>query len=150
MVVRTSDKENIDLALIQLKNKKTPENTYIFKLKGDDSERSFTDKLTTLFSSSDDDKLKIDQQLYMIGYNAGLVLANTKQGIKVQMTSGKVTQLSDGQRLLYSIPTLQGSSGSPVIDEYGNLVAVNFAKLGTTDNFNFGIPEESIKEFMRK
>ena len=94
--------------------------------------------------------LKIDQQLYMIGYNAGLVLANTKQGIKVQMTSGKVTQLSDGQRLLYSIPTLQGSSGSPVIDEYGNLVAVNFAKLGTTDNFNFGIPEESIKEFMRK
>ena len=150
VVVRTSDKENIDLALIQLKNKKTPENTYIFKLKGDDSERSFTDKLATLFSSSDDDKLKIDQQLYMIGYNAGLVLANTKQGIKVQMTSGKVTQLSDGQRLLYSIPTLQGSSGSPVIDEYGNLVAVNFAKLGTTDNFNFGIPEESIKEFMRK
>ena len=66
------------------------------------------------------------------------------------MTSGKVTQLPDGQRLLYSIPTLQGSSGSPVIDEYGNLVAVNFAKLSGTDNFNFGIPEESIKEFMKK
>lgn len=150
VVVRTSDKEDIDLALLQLKNKKTPENTYIFKLKGDDTDKSFTDKLANLFSSSDDEKLKIDQQLYMIGYNAGLVLANTKQGIKVQMTSGKVTQLSDGQRLLYSIPTLQGSSGSPVIDEYGNLVAVNFAKLGTTDNFNFGIPEESIKAFMRK
>lgn len=150
VVVRTSDKENIDLALIQLKNKKTPEDSYIFKLKGSDDNLSFGDKLANLFSSSDDDKLKIDQQLYMIGYNAGLVLANTKQGIKVQMTSGKVTQLSDGQRLLYSIPTLQGSSGSPVIDEYGNLVAVNFAKLGTTDNFNFGIPEESIKEFMRK
>lgn len=48
------------------------------------------------------------------------------------------------------LPTLQGSSGSPVIDEYGNLVAVNFAKLGTTDNFNFGIPEERIKEFLKR
>jgi V8-like Glu-specific endopeptidase len=76
--------------------------------------------------------------------------ANTKQGIKVQMTSGKVTQLPDGQRLLYSIPTMKGSSGSPVLDEYGKVVAVNFAKLNGTDNFNFGIPLDRIKEFLKK
>lgn len=148
VVVRVSDKENVDLALLQLKNKKTPENSYIFKMKGEKSEDGGI--LSMLSGGKGDDKIKIDQQLYMIGYNAGLILANTKQGIKVQMTSGKVTQLSDGQRLLYSIPTLQGSSGSPVVDECGNLVAVNFAKLGTTDNFNFGIPAEAIAEFMKK
>ena len=148
VVVRTSDKEDVDLALLQLKNKKTPENTYTFKMRGEGGSGNV---LSGIFSGSKaDEPLTIDQQLYMIGYNAGLVLANTKQGIKVQMTSGKVTQMPDGQRLLYSIPTLQGSSGSPVIDEYGNLVAVNFAKLGTTDNFNFGIPEERIREFLKR
>jgi len=78
------------------------------------------------------------------------VLGTTKQGIKVQMTSGKLTQLPDGQRLLYSIPTVQGSSGSPVIDEYGNLVGVNFAKLSGTDSFNFGIPKNKVEAFLKE
>lgn len=150
VVVRTSDKEDVDLALIQLKNKKTPEDSYIFPSPGEDMKaETLGEKIAHLFKNNDKDKkLTIDETLYMIGYNAGLVLANTKQGIKVQMTSGKVTQLPDGQRLLYSIPTMQGSSGSPVIDERGRLVAVNFAKLTGTDNFNFGIPAERVKEFL--
>ena len=98
---------------------------------------------------STEEKIKIDQQLYMIGYNAGLMLANTEKGISVQMTSGRVTQTPDGERITYSIPTVQGSSGSPVIDDKGNVVAVNFAKLMGSDNFNFGIPLEKIKEFLK-
>ena len=85
----------------------------------------------------------------MIGYNAGLMLANTQKGISVQMTSGRVTQTPDGERLTYSIPTVQGSSGSPVIDENGHVVAVNFAKLVGSDNFNFGIPLDQIRDFLK-
>ena len=92
----------------------------------------------------------MNQTLYMIGYNAGIDLASTRRGIKVQMTAGQVTQLPDGERLLYSIPTMQGSSGSPVIDEQGRLVGVNFAKLNGTDNFNFGIPIERVRSFLGK
>ena len=86
----------------------------------------------------------------MIGYNAGLVLGVTQQGIKVQLTSGKLTQTPDGQRLLYSIPTVQGSSGSPVIDEDGCLRGVNFAKATLNDDFNFGIPMNLIKNFLNE
>lgn len=143
-IVRVSDIEDVDLALIQLKSKETPEGAYIFAT-SDRSEKSFFEKLS---SKDNDDKLVMGQELYMIGYNAGPVLANTKKGIKVQMTSGKVTQLSDGQRILYDIATVSGSSGSPIIDTKGYLVAVNFAKLNGSDNFNFGIPLERIKEFM--
>lgn len=131
VIIKTSEKQDVDLALIQLKDKHTPEDAYIFAAEEEPA------------------PLEMGQQLYMIGYNAGPTLATTKSGIQVQMTSGKVTQLSDGQRILYDIATVQGSSGSPIIDIYGNLVGVNFAKLNGSDNFNFGIPIERVKEFMK-
>lgn len=132
VIIRVSDKPDVDLALIQLKNKQTPQNAYVFAI------------------PSESDPLEMGQQLYMLGYNAGPQLATTKAGIQVQMTGGKVTQLSDGQRILYDIATVQGSSGSPVIDTEGNLVGVNFAKLNGSDNFNFGIPIERVREFMKR
>ena len=131
-----------------MKNKKTPEDAYIFNTDGIVQE-NIIDKIKNQFDK-DDGTLKIDQSLYMIGYNAGPTLATTKQGIQVQMTSGKLSQLPDGERVLYSIPTVQGSSGSPVIDEKGRLVAVNFAKLVGSDNFNFGIPMNKIKNFIKQ
>ncbi|MDR3844142.1 serine protease [Hallella sp.] len=148
VVTKVSGKEDTDLALIQLKNKTTPEGAYVFNTDGK-ADVGLVAKVKDLFSSHNDEILQIDQQLYMIGYNAGPLLANTKQGIQVQMTSGKVTQLPDGDRLLYSIPTVQGSSGSPVIDSQGRLVAVNFAKLAASDNFNFGIPLNKVKAFLK-
>lgn len=152
VVTEISDKENVDLALVQLKNQLTPEKSYIFHVNKTTADKGFFEKVGELFGGKETEKkgLQINEQLYMMGYNAGLVLANTKQGIKVQMTGGKVTQLPDGERLVYSIPTMQGSSGSPVVDESGQLVAVNFAKLSGTDNFNFGIPLEKVKDFLAK
>lgn len=141
-VLKVSEKENADLALLQLKSKKTPKGAFVFKFAGEGNKEYFNGKAS-------EEKIKIDQQLYMIGYNAGLMLANTEKGISVQMTSGRVTQTPDGERLTYSIPTVQGSSGSPVIDDKGNVVAVNFAKLMGSDNFNFGIPLERIREFLK-
>ena len=149
VVTKVSSKEDVDLALIQLKNKITPSVAYVFDILGNKNESESIFEQAKKFVSNDEDKkeLKINQDLYMIGYNAGLALGSTRQGIKVQMTTGKLTQLPDGHRLLYSIPTVQGSSGSPVIDAYGNFVGVNFAKLNGSDNFNFGIPSKLVISF---
>ena len=141
-ILKISEKEGTDLALLQLTSKKTPKGAYVFKFAGDGNDDYFD-------GHDKEAKIKIDQQLYMIGYNAGLMLANTQKGISAQMTSGRVTQTPDGDRLLYSIPTVQGSSGSPVIDTEGHVVAVNFAKLVGSDNFNFGIPLERIRDFLK-
>ncbi len=125
VAVKKSDVEEIDLAIIQIKNKTTPSSaTKVFNLKD-----------ITLKK-----ELALNDKVYMIGFNHGIELANTGNGIKSQFTQGTITQDPDQNKILYSIPTLPGSSGSPIIDEWGNLVAVNFAKTGDFQGFSFGIP----------
>lgn len=151
-LVRTSDKDDVDLALIQLRSNRTPENAYVFDLEGKAPENSSFLWVENLFSGQkkEEGKLEMNQKLYLIGYNAGNFLANTRRGIKVQMTSGCLTQLPDGERLLYSMPSIGGSSGSPVIDENGSLVGVNFAGMRNSDNFNFGIPLDNVRRFVNQ
>ncbi len=143
-IVRVSGDDDVDLALIQLNSHSTPAGTHLFATA---AHRHDLGIIESLFKKGGNATLTLAQPLYMIGYNAGPVLANTKSGIRVQLTSGKITQLPDSDRLLYDIPTLPGSSGSPVIDDHGNLVAVNYAKLGNS-NFNFGIPVNKIEKFL--
>lgn len=160
VIRKVSNKENTDLAVIQLKKKATPEFAHIFDTSGivmrEKESKSIGELMNEILfgepamEPSESEELKIGQQLYIIGYNHGMQLAQTQEGIMAQMTEGKITQLPDGERLLYSIPTMQGSSGSPVIDEEGNLRGVNFAKATLSDNFNFGIPMNLVKTFLKE
>ncbi len=123
--VNLLDDPKHDVAVIQLKSQKTPEDRMIFTV---------FDTLT-----GDENELPVGTKLFLIGYNLGPQLAITEGGIKPQVTEGAITQNTDGTQIMYSIPTLHGSSGSPVVDENGILQAVNYAGLDGTQNFNYGI-----------
>lgn len=147
VIVKVSDKDNIDLALIQTKTKTLNSVTSnYFNFIDNNPNLSSNPKIT---KARDVNKpVSINEDVYMIGFNKGFSLANTKLGIKAQFTSGKISQENDSERILYTIPTLEGSSGSPIIDKWGNLVAVNFAKISNTQNFSFGIPIKEVKNFV--
>ena len=87
-------------------------------------------------------------KLYMIGFNQGPTLALTNDGIKAQITQGYISQNTDSIKIMYSIPALQGSSGSPVVNQYGELVAINFAGINNTQGFNYGIRVERLREII--
>jgi V8-like Glu-specific endopeptidase len=85
----------------------------------------------------------------MTSFNLGPKLALTKEGIKSQFNHGSISQKTD-ERIMYSIPTLPGSSGSPVVNLQGQLVAINFAGLNGTQSFNYGIRVKYLKNLLNK
>jgi hypothetical protein len=128
------NENNNDLALIQLKDKSTP---------------SFVKNIFH-FDETQGNNLKINSKIYMIGFNNGTEIGSTEDGLKNQLTQGTVSQEPDKNQVLYSIPTLPGSSGSPIINEWGNLVAINFAGYSNTQNFNYGVLSKHLKTMINK
>lgn len=148
VIYRKSNDVDVDLAIIQLKDKTTPSNIQnIF---------DFTDHNPNIKNGTAEkgeeynlnSPLKIDTKVYMIGYNYGFAVGNTSEGLKAQLTQGTVSQEADNIRVLYSIPSLEGSSGSPIIDQWGNLVAINFAKVSNTQSFNYGIVAKNLRKLL--
>ena len=90
-----------------------------------------------------------NSKLFMTSFNLGPTLALTKEGIKSQFNSGSISQRTS-ERLMYSIPALAGSSGSPVVNLQGQLVAINFAGLNGTQSFNYGIRVKYLKNLIDK
>lgn len=141
-VILKNDSDH-DLAILQLKHKETPTNKYVFTIPETDplEEYTFLDNLTTKIS---DDK---NSHIHMTSFNLGPVVSLTDEGIKSQFNTGNVSQRTD-DRILYSIPALPGSSGSPVINQKGELIAINNAGLRGTQGFNYGIRIKHLRRLL--
>lgn len=143
-VVTKTDMEH-DLAIIQLKNKSTPSGKYVFQL-------DETDPLETYgWREELEKRINKDKnsELFMTSFNLGPKLAITKEGIKSQFNHGSISQKTQ-EKLMYSIPTLPGSSGSPVVNLRGQLVAINYAGINGTQNFNYGVRVKFLRELLNK
>ena len=143
-VIIKQDPEH-DLALIQLKTKSTPADKYIFAISDEDPYETYSisDKVNGLFNGNKNEKI------YLHGFNLGPVLAITNEGIKAQFTSGNVSQETQ-DRLMYTIPALQGSSGSPIVNKNGEVVAVNFAGVSGTQSFNYGVRVKHLRNLLKQ
>lgn len=132
-VVTKSDAEH-DLAVIQLKDKHTPDTKHVFEVPDKDPLVNYVwqEELTKKFSEDKNGKL------FMTSFNLGPLLSLTPEGVIAQFNDGHVSQKTS-DHIMYSIPALPGSSGSPVVNRQGQLVAINFAGLNGTQNFNYGI-----------
>ena len=92
----------------------------------------------------DKDSLRPGSRAVMVGFPMGMDLARGSNGkIRVQVQEGFINNESDERQVLYNIPSAHGASGSPVFNECGRLIAVNYA--GYDDlPFNLGIPAKHV------
>lgn len=118
--------ESNDLALIQLKNQRTPA-------------LSFSNK-----------KLSIGEKVVVLGYPLSDVL-----GSDIRVTTGIVNSLSaihDSKvRMQISAEVQPGNSGGPVLNEYGEVVGIVVAKLKrnfNAENVNFAIRLPIVRAFL--
>ncbi len=142
-ILKTDEDHN--LAIIQLKDKLTPKDKYVFKVLEEDPLTTYS-TLENLTKKIKEDK---NSKLFMSGFNIGPTLVVTKEGLKTQFTSGEISKEQE-DRILYSIPAIEGSSGSPVVNSQGQLVAINFAEVNEIENFNYGIRVKYLSDLLNK
>jgi S1-C subfamily serine protease len=138
-----TDDKNVDLAIIQTDSKEEP-------IGSNKSIDAFSEKSGVGNIISNKDTIKVTSSLFLIGFNYGPEIAQTSKGIKVQLTKGEVSQDNDDYRVLYSIPSLPGSSGSPVFNSKGQLVAINYCGYTSKDNFNYGVLAWQLQALLNK
>lgn len=82
------------------------------------------------------------EELFMIGYSMYNQNPIDSRTLLPEIKRGLLEKQKVNKRIQYSINSLPGSSGSPIIDADGNLIAINFAKNADDQNISFGIPAE--------
>lgn len=141
-VIRKTDHDH-DLAIIQLKSKSTPENKHIFVINSEDPLESYS-ILEKIAKLANQDK---NTTIFMPGFNLGPSLAITDDGLKLQMNSGTISRKTSDE-ILHTIPSLPGSSGSPVINRKGEVLAINTAGVRGTDSFNSGARAKHLRALL--
>ncbi len=124
-VLKIAKDEEVDVAVLQLDSKQLPD--------------SVSNVINLNEAISDDMSIKPGTNAVLIGYPMGMTLANTRKGIKVQVYEGQINKESDGVSLQYNVTSTHGASGSPVFNQCGNLIAVNYAGYDEAQGYNFGI-----------
>ena len=128
-----------DVAIIQLRNKdkEIPAGAFVYTV----PEKDILDK-----------HMPKNRRVTIIGFNKGFGLQHLElqDGIQPQIQSGELNNLSEKYRIGYSVATLGGSSGSPVLNDDGMLIAVNNSGAAGTESFNYGVRVKYLREILEQ
>lgn len=137
-VISTSQDNDIDLAIIQLNEKKTPL----------DIERYFDVNR----SIKADERLRVDDKIKTLGYPTGLAYNYRAEegGLKPIWKSGGVQRDPSDVSFDMNIEVIGGASGSPVVNEKMELVGVVNSRLKGGSTFGKAILSKHIKDLLDK
>ena len=135
---KPGDVRTNDVAIIQLneKEKIMPKDAYIFEVPKVDP-------------FADNREKSEDYEVWVLGYNAGTILAGTDTGIHPQHFKGNISSTNEKYRVQYNMGIIGGSSGSPVLNKKRELGAINNSGYGDT-NINYGVRTTYLYELIKE
>lgn len=138
-VIADSEDDNIDLAVLQLNTKKTPDDIkYIV-----DVENAVTDskKLTPL-----------EEDFYYIGYPSGIVINYNplEGGLMPMMNKVSLAKKPGKYNMELQSEVKGGASGSPIIDKHGHLVGVISARSTLITTLSYAVLAKHAQELLKR
>lgn len=135
-IVKLSDDEKLDLAIIQTNSKSTP--------------TSVTD-IVDFTKIASPNNMKVGNKIYTIGFPFADIIGGTDVGLEANNQSGEITQVRGEYEYGHNISIQQGASGSPVFDDHGKFAGVIVSGfLGAGPSYNQAINPEKAVEFAQK
>ncbi len=95
-----------------------------------------------------DSELPDNYEITVLGFNSGMSMQSADGPIKPQAQHGKITKNSEKYRVQYDAQIVGGSSGSPVFNKDGVLVAVNNSRFVPSQGFNWGVRTKYLRELL--
>lgn len=132
-VYKVSEDTNVDLAIIQLNDKKTPEDINVIDLN----------------KMAHNSNLSLGEEVYSLGFPYSTLVGLTDLGVEANNQNGTITQERDEYVYGNNINILPGASGSPVFDKHGRLCGVVVSGfLMISQGYNHAILPDVIDDFV--
>lgn len=134
-VLKVSNNDELDIAIIQINNKQTPTDVEHIVDIGDYVRK---------------DGLKVGKKVFTIGFPYAFTMGDTSIGLEANNQSGEITQERGEYTYGHNITIQHGASGSPVFNEYGKFAGVIVSGfLGISQGYNHAINPDPIIKFVK-
>ncbi len=136
-VIKTSQIEDLDVAIIQINTKETP---------------SLVKRIVNLNALARTKDMEIGDKLYTIGFPKSFTYATTNIGIEANNQSGEITQEQGEYTYGHNITIQHGASGSPVFDCHGRfagIIATQWEINGVSTGFNGAVQPQKAADFAK-
>ena len=131
-----SKSADVDIAIIQTNNKKTP---------------SEVTKTVNVNDVSEQEDIELGSAIYTIGFPYAVTIGDTPIGLEANNQSGEVTQNRGQHTYGHNITIERGASGSPVFDRHGKFAGVIVSGfLSISQGYNHAVQPLPASDFYNK
>lgn len=134
-IIRVSDNEELDVAIIQTNDKRLPTGA----------------TMVNLSKAVPSEKLKLGTPLCTIGFPMSFMFGATKEGLEANNQSGEITQARGSYEYGHNITTHHGASGSPVYDKKGRFAGIIVSGyVDISQGYNHAIHPDTVLDFVSR